>query len=276
MTLRLRLTRLRVALIAAVATLAAGGVAYAVIPDDARVFHACMLNGVGTIRLIDPSLPSANLISRCTSRETRIQWNQQGPPGLPGQPGADGAPGVDGRSVVWRGAWSADASYAEGDAVSHDGSSYIATTAVAAGGSPPPTADAAWDVMAAKGAAGAAGEQGAPGTTDVAWANVRVGTAPREGVVRATVVHSRGVASVQRVTVGIYDVTFERDVSNCAPIVSVGRLGMPASASAWAASSDPSYSDDPSAAYVVRVLVVDSTNRLSQAIDSAFSVFVAC
>ena len=35
----------------------AAGIAYATIPDGGKVYTACMLNGVGTIRLIDPSLP---------------------------------------------------------------------------------------------------------------------------------------------------------------------------------------------------------------------------
>ena len=44
----------------------AGGVAYATIPGPGNVYSACMLKNVGTIRLIDPALPSSNLMSRCT------------------------------------------------------------------------------------------------------------------------------------------------------------------------------------------------------------------
>jgi len=49
-----------------------------------------MLKNVGTVRLIDPSLPAANLVSHCTSLETQLTWNQQGQPGTPGTPGQNG------------------------------------------------------------------------------------------------------------------------------------------------------------------------------------------
>jgi hypothetical protein len=78
----------------------AGGsmVAFASIPDGSNVFHGCELNGLGTIRLIDPSLPSTSLLSHCISgKETAITWNQQGPPGPAGQAGANGTNGANGK-----------------------------------------------------------------------------------------------------------------------------------------------------------------------------------
>jgi hypothetical protein len=81
----------------------AGAVASATIPGDGNVYGACMLKNVGTIRLIDPSLPSSNLMSRCSSLETQVSWNQRGEPGIAGavgtkgdkgDPGAQGPPGV--------------------------------------------------------------------------------------------------------------------------------------------------------------------------------------
>jgi hypothetical protein len=48
----------------------AGGIAYATIPGPNNVYSACMLKGIGTIRLIDKSLPATNLMSRCTDKET--------------------------------------------------------------------------------------------------------------------------------------------------------------------------------------------------------------
>jgi hypothetical protein len=77
-------------LVGAVALLAVAGVAYATIPDSAGVYTACKLNGVGTIRLIDPSGPSHSLLSRCTAFETQITWNQQGQKGDAGAPGKNG------------------------------------------------------------------------------------------------------------------------------------------------------------------------------------------
>jgi hypothetical protein len=82
------------AAIAAIAT--AGGIAYAAIPDSNKVFTACMLNGVGTMRLIDKSLPSTNLMSHCTDKETQISWNQAGQPGPAGPSGPQGPKGDTG------------------------------------------------------------------------------------------------------------------------------------------------------------------------------------
>jgi len=77
-----------------VALLVAGGIAYATIPDGGGVFTACRLNGVGTIRLIDPSGPSSSLLSRCTQLETQIQWNAKGQTGATGQAGPAGPAGA--------------------------------------------------------------------------------------------------------------------------------------------------------------------------------------
>jgi hypothetical protein len=74
----------------------AGGVAYATIPGPGNVYNACMLRGLGTIRLIDKSLPSTNLMSRCTDKENEISWNQAGQPGPAGPQGAKGEPGTNG------------------------------------------------------------------------------------------------------------------------------------------------------------------------------------
>jgi hypothetical protein len=93
------MSRKRLLITAAGALLAiaiAGGVAYATIPGPGNVYNACMLKGLGTIRLIDKSLPSTNLMSRCTDRETEISWNQAGQPGPAGTPGARGEPGPPG------------------------------------------------------------------------------------------------------------------------------------------------------------------------------------
>lgn len=84
----------------AVVALAGAGIAYATIPGAGTVYTACMVKNVGTVRLIDPSLPASNLMSHCTSLETQVTWNQQGQPGTPGSPGSPGAPGAPGQSVV--------------------------------------------------------------------------------------------------------------------------------------------------------------------------------
>src|SRR4051794_4693153 len=82
-----------------VATLTlAGGIAYATIPNDSKTFTACMLKNVGTIRLIDPSLPSSSLMSHCSSLETQLNWNEKGQPGAAGPAGPAGPAGRDGAS----------------------------------------------------------------------------------------------------------------------------------------------------------------------------------
>jgi hypothetical protein len=77
----------------AVAVLAGGGIAYAAIPDSGTgVFHACVLNNVGTVRLIDPS--RSGLLGRCDTRfETAVSWNAQGQPGPAGPQGEPGPKG---------------------------------------------------------------------------------------------------------------------------------------------------------------------------------------
>jgi hypothetical protein len=72
------------------------GVAYATIPSSGKVYRACMRRNAGTVRLIDPSLPSSNPMSHCTKLEAPITWNQQGRQGAPGAKGRPGATGATG------------------------------------------------------------------------------------------------------------------------------------------------------------------------------------
>src|SRR5689334_1989645 len=86
-TLGRRRRRLLLAGVVVVLAAAGSGIAYATIPGEGNVYTACMLNGVGTIRLIDPSLAPSNLMSHCTRFETTITWNRQGQAGSPGPQG---------------------------------------------------------------------------------------------------------------------------------------------------------------------------------------------
>ena len=95
---KLRLGR-RIAVLAIASALVlviAAGIAYATIPSGNNVYTACMLKGVGTIRLIDTSLPPSNLLGHCSSLETQISWNQTGQTGPPGPPGPTGLEGPTG------------------------------------------------------------------------------------------------------------------------------------------------------------------------------------
>ncbi len=53
------------------------GVAYATIPDSNHVFTACMLNNVGTIRMIGhDAKPARDPAGHCSGLETLLTWNQ--------------------------------------------------------------------------------------------------------------------------------------------------------------------------------------------------------
>jgi hypothetical protein len=54
--------------------LAAGGVAFATIPDSDGTIHGCYGKSSGNLRVVE----SAN---DCRNNETALNWNQQGPPG---------------------------------------------------------------------------------------------------------------------------------------------------------------------------------------------------
>jgi len=81
-----------------VAGLAAVGIAYATIPDSAGIFHACVKDDNGVVRLIDPA--KAGQQGQCKESETEVSWSQTGPPGAPGENGAPGSPGISGLQTV--------------------------------------------------------------------------------------------------------------------------------------------------------------------------------
>lgn len=105
----LKTGRGRLSLLAAAAAVAAivSGIAYATIPSGG-VYTACKLDAIGTIRLIDPSLPASSRLGHCTRFESQVTWNQagvpgqagakrdQGPAGIPGVKGHPGTPGSNG------------------------------------------------------------------------------------------------------------------------------------------------------------------------------------
>src|SRR4051794_36505564 len=88
--------RLRSFTAAGLIALTSAIVLYAAIPDTGKTFTACVVKNLGTVRFIDPSLPSSNFMSHCTSLETQIAWNAQGPSGPPGPVGPQGVPGPKG------------------------------------------------------------------------------------------------------------------------------------------------------------------------------------
>src|SRR6266571_4735218 len=77
----------RTAVVAVVVGLAAGGIAYASIPDSKGVIHGCYYLGStayggprnGTLRVIDPSSGAT-----CAGDERSLNWNQKGATGPTG------------------------------------------------------------------------------------------------------------------------------------------------------------------------------------------------
>jgi hypothetical protein len=98
--LKLRLTRRRVVvLVAAVTLIAAGGAAYATIPDSGGVIHGCYSTKDGTLRVIDTDAGQT-----CGGKEASLDWNQtgpEGPPGPQGGPGPQGPPGPEGSAKAY-------------------------------------------------------------------------------------------------------------------------------------------------------------------------------
>lgn len=92
--------------------------------------------------------------------------------GPPGPAGPLGPPGI-----IWRGAWDGSAYYDFRDAVTYDGSSYVATSNIAPPATQTPDADPNWELLAAHGTpggppgpmgpAGPAGPQGDPGVQGI-------------------------------------------------------------------------------------------------------------
>jgi hypothetical protein len=94
--------RVVAAAVATMALIAAGGIAYANIPDANGVIHACYKKtspNQGTLSVIDTEKGQT-----CSGGAIPLTWNQTGPqgaPGAPGAPGTPGAPGPQGPSDAW-------------------------------------------------------------------------------------------------------------------------------------------------------------------------------
>jgi hypothetical protein len=80
----------RVVLIAAVAVLVGGGIAYATIPDSTGKIHACYKLSGGALRVIDSG--------GCLTSEAPLSWSQTGPQG---QQGIQWPQGERGPSDLW-------------------------------------------------------------------------------------------------------------------------------------------------------------------------------
>jgi hypothetical protein len=102
-----------------------------------------------------------------------------GAPGAPGTPGAAGATGSQGPPVSFQGTWSNLTTYATGDSVFFNGSSYISLAGGNLGNTP--TNGAPWALLAQQGAAGTPGAPGAPGTPGAVGATGATGAPGLQG-----------------------------------------------------------------------------------------------
>src|SRR2546421_11395661 len=83
--------------------LALGGGAYALsgIPDRGGVFHGCVGNKTGVLRVVKSAGSCQKARGRGRQRtlgESAISWNRQGPAGLQGLQGVQGVQGVQGQN----------------------------------------------------------------------------------------------------------------------------------------------------------------------------------
>jgi hypothetical protein len=78
------------------ALLAAGGIAYATIPDASGVIHGCYNKTQGSLRVID-----TDKAQTCTNGEAPLNWSQTGPQGVQGPQGIQGPQGPSGSSHAY-------------------------------------------------------------------------------------------------------------------------------------------------------------------------------
>lgn len=115
---------------------AAGGVAWATVPDAQGVIHACYAKANGSLGVIDTGAGQ-----HCQAGQVPLAWGA--------------------RALSWQGNWSATTSYQAHDAVALGGSSYLALRP--GRGHRPGIAPHYWALLAKAGKQGATGPTGPPG-----------------------------------------------------------------------------------------------------------------
>lgn len=103
--------------------------------------YACVTGNTGVLYRVGTTEPE-----RCNAGDTLISWS------------------ASGGGLSWQGEWDDSATYNEGDAVQHNGGSWISTTENNTG---TPGIDGGWDLLAAKGADGTGSGSGSVSVTTV-------------------------------------------------------------------------------------------------------------
>jgi hypothetical protein len=105
----IRITPRRLAvLVGTLCLAAAGGIAYAAIPDEAGVIHGCIDRSTTDRRTWVVRVFDTAQRARCPAGMDELSWNQTGPQGPPGPPGPvgpqgpQGAPGIGGMRAFAR------------------------------------------------------------------------------------------------------------------------------------------------------------------------------
>ena len=124
-------------IVSVLVVLVLGGAALAAIPDSGKgTFHGCYSKTTGALRLVDPAKSQ-----KCASGEKAITWDQTG--------------------LTWLDTWSPSVQYTAYDAVTYNGSSYLAISTST--GKTPSSNKKLWALLARAGSTGVAGRPGGPG-----------------------------------------------------------------------------------------------------------------
>lgn len=91
-----RLSRVVLAVVMLAAGAGVGMGAMVAAQGNGEMYYACVNNSSGTIKMTSST-------GTCATNELRIEWNKEGPQGIPGIPGAkgdQGEPGIDGSNGI--------------------------------------------------------------------------------------------------------------------------------------------------------------------------------
>lgn len=137
--------------------------------DDAVAYQGSSYIAVTSTTATPGSTADWEVLARQGSQGTAGPAGQRGPAGSPGAAGSTGATGETGATgaqgpagLTWTGAWSSTTAYVVTDAVSYQGSSWIALSANT--DVTPSTTSSDWAMLAQQGAQGQQGPAGVPGS----------------------------------------------------------------------------------------------------------------
>jgi hypothetical protein len=225
-----RFRRVALAVTAVVVVAIAGAVTYAVAGiGGGGVINGCYKAQNGQLRLIDPAT------GHCLPSEKSISWNQtgtQGPPGPTGPKGATGATGPAG-AVGPKGATGPAGAAGPKGATGPAGAGGPKGATGPAGPTGPKGATGPAGAAGPKGATGPAGPTGPKGATGPAGPTGPKGDKGDPGAPATSLwavvngsdgslARSSGATASSRIVAGQYQVTFNRNVTACSYLATIG------------------------------------------------------